>query len=64
MKSIHYVLLRAGAVFVLASNENARERVRVLGTQIVDPAFSRLLGAVADDASVEQLAKLVSDVNP
>ena len=41
---------RAGAVFVLASTEGARERVRVLATQVVDPAFSKLLEAVAEES--------------
>jgi hypothetical protein len=53
--------MRAGAVFVLASTEGARERVRVLATQVVDPAFSKLLEAVAEEASVEQLAALLEE---
>jgi len=30
-----------------------------LATQVVDPAFSKLLEGVADDASVEELATLL-----
>lgn len=57
------VRTRAGAVFVLASTKDARDRVRVLATQVVDPAFSKLLEAVADDAPVEQLATLFERVS-
>ena len=38
------------------------ERVRMLATQFVDPAFSKLLEAVAADASVEPLATLLEAV--
>ncbi len=44
---------------MLANSDAARDRVRVLATQVADPKLNAVLDAVAREAPPEELAELV-----
>jgi len=48
--------LRCAMLLVLATNDEARERVRTIATQIVDPDVRAVLDGIADGANDAQLA--------
>lgn len=52
--------MRCGAALVLGSTDAGRDRLRVIATQIVDPAFSSLLDAIARQATARDLDDLVT----
>jgi hypothetical protein len=54
--------LRAGAALALGGSDAAREKLRILATQVVDPALSALLQAIASGAPPDELAMLVEAI--
>ncbi len=51
---------RCGALLVLASTDDARERVRVLSSGVVSPAARALFERVADGAPIDEIASLLA----
>lgn len=54
--------LRCGMLLMLATTDEARERVRALATQVVDPEVRAVLEAIASGANDELLAKPLDQI--
>lgn len=54
--------MRCGMLLVLATTEEARERVRAVATQVVDPEVRAVLEAIANGANDEQIAKPLDQI--